>query len=55
MGKRRDCDYMYSNDTMGDLYICVNGNPDHLGELRETCSDYDCPDCVVDGHVDEGK
>ena len=55
MGKCIVCDYMYSNDTMGNLYICVNGNSDHFRELRETCSDYDCPNCVVDGQVDRGK
>lgn len=28
-----DCDYCYSNETMGETHICVNGNSEYLGEL----------------------
>ena len=27
-----NCDYCYSNETMGELHLCVNGNSDHIGE-----------------------
>lgn len=28
-----DCDYCYSNETMGEAHICVNGNSEYLGKL----------------------
>ena len=28
-----DCDYCYSNETMRQAYICVNGNSEYLGKL----------------------
>ena len=28
-----DCDYCYSNETMGGAYICVNGNSEYLGKF----------------------
>lgn len=27
-----DCDYCYSNNTMGELHLCVNGSSDYIGE-----------------------
>ena len=29
---RGDCKYMYSNETMDELYICVNGKSENFGE-----------------------
>lgn len=26
-----DCDYCYSNETMGETHICVNGKSEYLG------------------------
>lgn len=28
-----DCDFCYSNETMGQTHICVNGKSDMLGQL----------------------
>lgn len=28
-----DCDFCYSNETMGQIHICVNGKSDMLGQL----------------------
>ena len=48
-----DCDYCYSNDTMGELHICVNGNSEHLGEFVDYlglfADDMDC--VVIDGKI----
>lgn len=41
----RNCDYMYTNETMNDLYICVNGASEMLGQFVGICSDAQCPDC----------
>lgn len=27
-----DCEYCYSNETMGEMHICVNGNSEYLGK-----------------------
>lgn len=48
MGKCHDCKYCYSNETMGSLYLCVNGKADNFGEFIGLCSEYDCPDCVTE-------
>ena len=45
MGKCRDCDYYYTNDTMDGLYICVNYNSEHFGDYTVCCDD-ECEDCV---------
>lgn len=46
MGKCIDCIYMYTNETMGSLYICVNGNSENFGEYIGICSEDECEDCV---------
>lgn len=46
--KCRECRYMYSNETMGSLYICVNGNSEMLGEYVGICDDSECADCVIE-------
>lgn len=40
--KCRDCKWMYTNETMGSLYICVNGKSDMLGEFTGLCCEDDC-------------
>lgn len=42
--KCRDCKWMYSNETMGDLYICVNGKSENLGNFTGICCEDDCDD-----------
>ena len=42
--KCRDCKWMYNNETMGDLYICVNGKSENFGQYTGICSDDDCSD-----------
>ncbi len=42
--KCKDCDYMYTNDTMGGLYICVNGNCENFGNYTGIMCDDDCED-----------
>ena len=44
-----DCKYCYSNETMGNLHICTNGNSEFLAEFvsavfDEACEDYDGPE-----------
>ena len=46
MGKCIDCLYFYSNDTMGDLYICVNGNSENFGTYTGLCCEDECTDWV---------
>ena len=43
-----ECDYCYSNETMGELHICVNGNSEMLGQAVDYLglADDDM-DCVV--------
>lgn len=48
MGKCRDCDYCYTNETMDSLYLCVNGRSDNFGIVTGLCSEDDCPDCVTE-------
>ena len=35
---------MYSNETMGELYICVNGNSENFREFTGICCEDDCED-----------
>ena len=42
--KCRECKWMYSNETMDDLYICVNGNSENFGEYTGICCEDDCED-----------
>ena len=42
--KCRDCKYCYSNNTMHDLYICVNGNAENFGQFTGLLCEDDCPD-----------
>lgn len=46
-----ECDYCYSNETMGELHICVNGKSEMLGQavdyLGLADDDMDC--VVIDG------
>lgn len=42
--KCRDCDYCYNNETMGSLYICVNGNADNFGQFTGLLNEDDCKD-----------
>ncbi len=43
-----DCDYCYSNETMGAMYICVNGNSGYFGEFVDGLGmAEDDMDCVV--------
>ncbi len=48
MGKCRDCDYCYTNETMGGLYICVNGHSDNFSSYTGLCCEDECEDCVSD-------
>ena len=43
-----DCDYCYSNETMGEAHICVNGNAEYLGKLVDWLGlAEDDMDCVI--------
>jgi hypothetical protein len=46
-----ECDYCYSNETMQDFSICVNGNSEYWGEMVDehglACDDMEC--VVIDG------
>ena len=43
------CQYMYSNETMDGLYICVNGNSEMFGQYVGICCEDDCEDCRKSG------
>ena len=45
------CDYCYSNETMGEMHICVNGNSEHLGDFVDWLglADNDMECVVVSG------
>lgn len=45
MGKCRDCKWMYNNETMGDLYICVNGISENFMNCTGILSEDECEDC----------
>lgn len=40
--KCRDCKYMYTNETMGSLYVCVNMRADNFLEYTGLCCEDDC-------------
>lgn len=40
--KCRDCKWMYTNETMGSLYICVNANSESFGEYTGILSEDEC-------------
>ena len=42
--KCRDCKWMYTNETMGSLYICVNANCQNFGEHTGILSEDECED-----------
>lgn len=42
--KCRDCKWMYTNETMRGLYLCVNGRSESLGGFTGIMSEYDCED-----------
>ena len=42
--KCRDCKWCYNNETMGELYICVNGNSENFREFTGLCCEDDCED-----------
>lgn len=42
--KCRDCKYCYINETMNDLYLCVNGNSEMLGSYTGLLCEDDCED-----------
>ena len=46
-----DCDYCYSNETMGELHICVNGHSDLFGEFVDWLglAGDDMPCVIIDG------
>lgn len=46
MGKCIDCKYCYTNETMDELFICVNGNSDKFGSYTGYCCTDDCEDFV---------
>ena len=46
-----DCNYCYSNDSMGSLRLCTNGNSEYLGEFVSACFDPACED--YDGPEDD--
>lgn len=47
--KCRDCRYMYTNETMDGLYICVNGDSENFGGYTGLCCEDECEDGVADG------
>lgn len=47
--KCRDCKWCYSNETMGSLYICVNGESENFAEFTGLCCEDDCEDGEMDG------
>lgn len=40
--KCRNCKYCYTNDTMGSLYICVNGKADNFSQFTGLMCEDDC-------------
>ncbi len=42
--KCRDCKWMYTNETMNGLSICVNLNSKNFGEFTGLCCEDECPD-----------
>ncbi len=50
--KCRDCKWMYTNETMGGLHICVNWNSQVFGGFTGVRCEDDCPDGESDGDED---
>ena len=46
IGKCYECKYCYTNDTLGNLYMCVNGNSANCGNYTGDCCEDECEDCV---------
>lgn len=42
----RNCKWMYTNETMRGLHICVNFDSDMFGEYAGECNEDDCMDGV---------
>ena len=42
--KCRDCHWCYNNETMGELYICVNFNSENFGNYTGICCEDECDD-----------
>ena len=42
--KCRDCKWCYTNETMSDLHICVNGNSEMLGQFTGFMCEDECED-----------
>ena len=42
--KCRECKWLYTNESMDGLYICVNGKSDNFGEYTGICCEDDCND-----------
>ena len=47
-----ECKWMYSNETMDGLSICVNGNSENFGIYTGECCEDECEDCVKWGDAD---
>ena len=39
-----DCKWCYNNETMRELYICVNGKAENFGDFVDLFYEDDCPD-----------
>lgn len=53
MGKCYECKYCYTNSTMPDVYICVNGNSSKCGDFTGLCCEDECDNCVRWGSFEE--
>lgn len=42
--KCRDCKWMYTNETMDGLYVCVNGKSDNFMQFTGICCEDECED-----------
>ena len=54
-GKCYECKYCYSNNTLGGLCICVNGNSDNCGNYTGDCCEDECEDCVRWGQYPDNE
>ncbi len=50
--KCRDCKWCYTNETMSDLYICVNGNGEMLGQFTGLMCEDECKDGEAESEVE---
>ena len=46
--KCRDCKWCYNNETMGELYICVNGTSGNFGEYTGLCCEDECKEGEIE-------